>query len=436
MELLEVRQAGKLQGTISVPGDKSISHRVAILASIANGTTMVRNFSTAKDCLATLKCLRQLGVSIRCGQNRMEVDGRGLDGLREPDDILDAENSGTTFRLLTGLLAGQDFTTILTGDSSLRRRPMARITEPLRQMGAIILGRGGGKYPPLAVCGGRLNPIQHSTLVASAQVKSALLLAGLYADGETIIDEPAQSRNHTELMLRSFGVSVEIANTTYRIKGGSSLKACDFFVPGDLSSAAFLMVAAIVTPDSQVTIEQVGLNPTRLGVIEVLRQMGASITIENICYSGNEPYGDIKVVSSQLQGTVISGDLIPQVIDEIPILAVAAACAQGTTEIRDAQELRVKESDRLQALCAELSKFGVEVTEYSDGLRVTGTKDIRGTTCSSYGDHRIAMALTVLGGVASGKTSIKDSGVINVSFPEFPKLYQTIGGEVKCRKSS
>jgi len=424
---LTITPARGLRGEVSVPGDKSISHRVVMLGSLAEGETVATNFLPSEDCLATVRCFRALGVEID-GPDRgtVRIRGRGLYGLSEPQDVLDAGNSGTTMRLLLGILAGQPFFSVLTGDGSLRRRPMGRVTAPLAEMGATVMGRDGAKYAPLAVSGGRLRGISYRLPVASAQVKSALLLAGLYADGPTRITEPVPTRDHTERMLAAFGAAFERKNGTVSIVPAPRLRGGEIAVPGDLSSAAFLIVAALITPESDLLLRGVGVNPTRTGLLDVLARMGARITVRETRTAGGEPVADIRVRSSTLRGTVVDGSLIPRLIDEIPVLAVAAVFADGETVIQDAAELRVKESDRLATVRQELAALGADIREQPDGLVIRGTGRLTGGRCRSYGDHRIAMAVAVGGLAASGKTVIDDPACINVSFPGFTDTLNSV----------
>lgn len=419
--MLVIEKISQISGTISVPGDKSISHRAVMLAAISKGKTTIEGFLDGQDCLSTISCFRAMGVQIEQQGQRVEVEGRGLAGLQEPQDILDAGNSGTTMRLLSGILAGQNFFSVLTGDQSLRQRPMARVTEPLKRMGAVIDGRQSGQLAPLGIRGGGLQGITWETPVASAQIKSAILLAGLYASGQTTVQEPAISRDHTERMLAGFGIQVERQGTAVTVRPGI-LEGQHILVPGDISSAAFFMVAAAAKPGSHLIIKNVGLNPTRTGIIDVLRQMGADIEIENLRSFGGEEAGDMIIRGASLTGTEINSEIVPRLIDEVPVLAVAAALADGVTYIRGAGELKVKESNRLAAIASELRKLGVQITELSDGLEIHGPNQIRGAAVNSYRDHRIAMALAVCGLFAEGKTTIADSGCIDISFPGFGEL--------------
>jgi 3-phosphoshikimate 1-carboxyvinyltransferase len=421
---LEIKQAGSLKGTVSAPGDKSISHRAVMIGALAEGETVIENFLPGEDCLSTIDCFRKLGVNI-VGPHEgvVRVTGNGLDGLREPDDVLNAENSGTTMRLSLGILAGQPFYSVITGDDSLRRRPMARVTEPLKKMGARIDGRKGGKNAPLAVRGGGLKAISYVSPVASAQVKSAVLLAGLYAEGRTTVSEPHRSRNHTEIMLKYFGASLSIEENTVIINGRPSLAGKRLRVPGDISSAAFLITAAALLPGSDLTIMGVGVNQTRSGIIDVLELMGADIVKINPREDGGEPVSDIRVrYAGRLRGVSIGGEIIPRLIDEIPVLAVAAALAEGKTEIRDAAELKVKESNRIATTAGLLSSFGVSADELSDGLLIRGRRALEGCFCDSLGDHRIAMAAAIAGLLATGKTVVRGAECIDVSFPGFSNI--------------
>lgn len=416
MSDLIVEPARSLQGEISMPGDKSISHRAALLGGLASGITRVDGFLRAEDCLGTLRCLRHLGVTIEEAADRLVIHGGDL---REPEEILDVGNSGTTIRLLAGILAGQPFHSVLTGDASIRRRPMDRVAEPLRLMGARISGRNGGECAPLSIDGGGLRGITYTTPVASAQVKSAVLLAGLFAEGETAVREPSQSRDHTERMLGAFGVPVVRDGLTVRLRGRAALRGAEVRVPGDLSSAAYFLVAAALVPGSEVTVERVGLNPTRSGVLDILRAMGAPVAVRDVRDNGGEPSGTVTVSAAPLRGTTIGGDLIPRAIDELPVVAVAACLAEGETVIRDAAELRVKESDRIAALARELGRLGATIEPQPDGLVIIGGKRLHGGRTASGGDHRIAMALAVAGLCADGPVTIKDADCIRTSFPEF-----------------
>ena len=423
---LRVLPGGKLSGTCSVPGDKSISHRAAMIASIAEGATEIYNYSTGADCRQTLQCLEKLGVEIEETKQRLRIVGRGLAGLQEPEQILDAGNSGTTMRLLLGLLAGQDLFAVLTGDQSLCQRPMGRVITPLAMMGAQIRGRSGD-YAPLAIRGfSEVRPIEYRLPVASAQVKSAILLAGLQASGTTSIIQPLPSRDHTERMLQVFGAPLRVDGNVISLQGKKKLGGQIIRVPGDISAAAYLIVAAAIVPGSSIFIRDVGINLTRTGILDVLEIMGAEIELENMCLWNKEPMADLLVRSADLKGTVIAGELLPLVLDEIPVLAVAATAAQGETIISDASELRVKETDRLQAITSELRKMNAEIKEKPDGLIIRGGP-LEGARVNSWGDHRIAMALAVAGLIAKGETIIEDAGCIDISFPDFTKQLNLLG---------
>ena len=423
----------RLRGTISLPGDKSISQRALLLNAIAEGTAHVSNLCAGDDRESILRCLRGLGVSIvpcsRCSTDGnvecFEVQGRGLNGLQEPEDVLDAGNSGTAMRLLAGLLSGQPFLSVLSGDSSLRSRPMDRVVRPLVQMGAQIMGRGGGSLAPLSIRGGDLQGISYTLPVASAQVKSCLLIAGLYAAGGSTIMQPALSRDHTERLLRAMGADLREEGLELNI-APSSLSPVDVRVPGDISSSAFWLVAACCHPDAEVRIEGVGVNPSRAGILEALRSMGASVRLENVREEGDEPVADLVAESSELVGTEVAGSIVPQVIDEIPVLAVAASVARGTTVIRDAAELRVKESDRIRSTVEGLTALGAVVEERPDGMVIEGVGGLKGGSTVSNGDHRIAMAMAVAGLVSSGDTVIGGAEAAGVSYPGFWDVLESI----------
>jgi len=423
-----VQSPSCLRGTVVVPGDKSISHRAAILNALASGPAKVEGFLVGEDTRATLDCLRALGVEWSLEQagragTTLCIRGPGLRGLRESEDILDARNSGTTMRLLAGVLAACPFFSVLTGDGSLRSRPMSRVVTPLREMGARVWGRGDGAYPPLAIRGGELQGIHHRMPVASAQVKSALLLAGLFADGETAVEEPAPTRDHTERMLRAMGAQLSGEAGLVRIRplNGHELTPLDVRVPGDISAAAFWMVAAALHPDAELHLPGVGVNRTRSGIIDVLRKMGAALDLTEEREQGGEPVADLTVRSSRLTPVEVRGDLVPRLIDEIPVLAVAAALTPGRTIVRDAAELRVKESDRIATTCGELRRLGAHVEELPDGLAIEGVASLTGARCESHGDHRLAMALGVAGLLARGETIIDGAGAAEVSYPGFWK---------------
>jgi len=406
-----------LHGRVRLPGDKSISHRALLFAALATGRSSLTNVATGDDVAATRAALAALGVPIRTGTHAVTVNGTGPAGWREPDDVLDCANSGTTMRVLTGALAGRPFLSVLTGDASLRQRPMRRVSEPLRTMGAHVDGRDDGSYAPLVVRGAALHGVRHELAVASAQVKSALMLAGLQADGITEIVSPAMSRDHSERMLGALGVPVEVDDATVRVRAGAP-QPFELDVPGDPSSAAFFVVAALITPGSDLTIESLSLNPTRLGFVDVLRRMGADIDVEFGDERCGEPVGDLHVRSGPLTATTIEGDEIPNVQDEIPALAVAAAFADGVTEVRDAAELAVKETNRIGALHQELSELGLAVERRADGLVIRGGRP-RAALVKSHGDHRMAMALAVAANAIDGESTVRGWRAVSSSYPNF-----------------
>jgi len=412
-----------------VPGDKSVSHRAALLGALAEGVSEVQGFLEAEDCLRTLTAVQAMGAEVtRKAPGHYRIAGGGLRGLSEPGDVVDCGNSGTTARLLPGALAGQPFWVLLTGDASLRRRPMGRIADPLRAMGATIVGRAEGTRLPLAIRGTATpKAIDYATPVASAQIKSAVLLAGLGADGPVTVTEPAPSRDHSERMLRRFGARLTTGERTVTLTPGP-LRATSVLVPGDISSAAFLLVAGAIVGDARVTLHRVGINPTRTGVLDVLEAMGARIATGRTADEG-EPTASLTATGSSLRATEIGGArLIPRLIDEVPILAVAAAVASGVTVVRDATELRVKESDRIAAIVRELGKLGVPIEERPDGMAITGGIRLRGAILNSGGDHRMAMALAVAALVADGETIIEDTDCVNTSFPQFTKIINDLAG--------
>lgn len=423
-----VRPVRRLHGVAQVPGDKSVSHRAGLLGAVAEGVTEVYGYLEAEDCLRTLAAVQALGVEVtRKAPGHYRIAGVGLRGLQEAGDVIDCGNSGTTARLLLGVLATQPFWTVLTGDASLRRRPMARVAEPLRAMGATVVGRAEGTRLPLAIRGAaRTTALAYATPVASAQVKSAVLLAGLGADGPVAVTEPSPSRDHTEVMLRAFGARIDGHGTTVTLVPGP-LRGTAVQVPGDISSAAFLLVAAAVVPDARVTLSGVGVNPTRTGVLDALAAMGAHVQRSEETADG-EPTATLTLASSPLGCATVSGPLIPRLIDEIPVIAVAAALGRGATEIRDAAELRVKESDRIAALARELGRMGVRIEERPDGMVVEGGQRPRGARVDSGGDHRMAMALTVAGLVADGETVVEDVDCVNTSFPGFAETVNALAG--------
>ena len=426
MELV-LEKVNKLTGNIFVPGDKSISHRSLILGSISRGETRVYNLLNSLDCLRTLECMQSLGVKIELDEdNSVNIKGKGLYGLQEPKVILDVGNSGTTIRLLTGLLSGQNFYSVLNGDNSIRKRPMKRVVQPLRLMGANIWGRENGQLAPLSIKGRKLNPLYYTLPVASAQVKSALLLAGLYTTGETVISEPLSTRDHTERMLETMQADIKISPPKIKIKGGIELRSTDIFIPGDISSAAYFIAAASILRGSQIIIKQVGVNPTRTGVIEILKKMGTKIDILNYQIKSNEPRADLKIEYSELKGIEIKEEMVPLLIDELPLIAVVASQAKGKTVVSGAKELRVKETDRIKAIVSELKKMGVDIKEKEDGFIVEGPSKLKGAVCESYNDHRIAMSLAVAALLAEGKTGIRNSECIEISFPGFEKTLQNL----------
>ncbi len=413
-------KVNKLTGAITIPGDKSISHRAVMFGSIAQGKTTVLNFLEGEDCLSTIDCFRKMGVEISKESDSVVINGRGFEGLQEPTEILNVGNSGTTTRLILGMLAGTPFHSCLIGDESIAKRPMKRVTNPLRDMGAFIDGREDGNYTPISIRGGMLKPIQYNSPVASAQVKSAILLAGLQCEGTTSVTEPHKSRDHTERMLRAFGGEVEENGLTCSINGGQQLRGINIHVPGDISSAAFFLVAGAIVPNSSITLHRVGLNPTRTGIIDVLKEMGADLTIENEKIEHYEPVGDITIKTSSLKGIEISGDIIPRLIDEIPIIALLATQASGDTIIKDASELKVKETNRIDTVVSELTKLGASIESTEDGMIIHGQKgNLIGTTVDSYGDHRIGMMLTIAACIAEGQMTLKDPDAIAVSYPMF-----------------
>ncbi|MCX7603296.1 MAG: 3-phosphoshikimate 1-carboxyvinyltransferase [Bryobacteraceae bacterium] len=413
-----IQPARRLHGSVRLPGDKSISHRYAMLASVAGGITTIRNYSSGADCHSTLACLRGLGIEVEARGDEVRIHGRGLHGYRQPPQQLDAGNSGSTIRMLSGLLAGQPFETRIGGDESLSRRPMQRIMEPLRRMGAVIEAREG-RFPPLVIRGGPLQPIEYETPVASAQVKSCVLLAGLMAEGVTTVREPARTRDHTEVALREFGAEVETGPGWARVKGPARLEPRELAVPGDLSSAAFFLVGAAMLPESDLVIDGVGLNPTRAALIDFLASAGARIEILDIGMRHGEPIGVLRVRGSKLAGGVIEKGLTAALIDEIPVLAVLGAVSEEGLTVRDAAELRVKETDRIETVADNLRRLGVRVETAPDGLRVEGRQRFRGGTVSSFGDHRIAMAFAIAALAAEGPVEIEGAEAASVSFPEF-----------------
>ena len=432
MTIITITPSASLTGNCSVPGDKSISHRAVMFGSIAEGETHIRNFLDGGDCRSTIDVMRGLGVQVDVvTPTELVVHGRGLDGLQEPANVLDCGNSGTTIRLLTGLLVGQQFASFLNGTAQIRRRPMGRIVRPLRGMSADIMGRQMGEYAPLGIRPSRLRGLEYTMPVASAQVKSCLLLAGLYAHGLTIVIEPGPARDHTERMLAAMGAPIMVyGNKITSERPQTPLRPLDITVPGDISSAAFLLVAGAITPNSHITITGVGTNPTRTGIIEGLQAMGASIRFTNPRDEGGEPVADLVVTTSSLCGTTFGGEQIVTMIDELPILAVAATQAEGRTVVRDAHELRVKETDRIATTVSELRKLGAKIEPTADGFIIDGPTPLIGAPVESHDDHRLAMAMTVAGLVARGKTVVHGAEVTADSFPGFEVTLQALGAEL------
>lgn len=418
-----IQKMKKAVGQIKVPGDKSISHRAVMLGSLANGVTEISGFLKGADCLSTIDCFRKMEIDIDINGENVTVHGNGLRGLKKPDEMLYTGNSGTTTRLLCGILAGQNFDTSITGDASIQKRPMGRVVQPLSMMGAKI----ENEYCPLYITGTKLHGIDYKMPVASAQVKTAIILAGLYADGETVIHEIEKSRDHTELMLSAMGADLTVDNLDITVKPTNDLTAVNVDVPGDISSAAFFLVLGAIMPNSQITVTNVGINPTRTGIIDVLKDMGADITLENVHTSAGETVADITVRSSSLKGTTVGGDIIPRLIDELPIIAVAAVFADGQTVIKDAQELKVKETNRIRAVVDEFNKCGIDITETDDGMIINGGKSIHGADFKTYGDHRMAMSLTVLAQLADGESTLDDSDCACVSYPTFFDDFYKLG---------
>ncbi len=408
-----------LRGELTVPGDKSISHRAVMFGALSEGLTEITHFLPGADCLSTISCFRRMGIHIEQSENRVLVHGKGLHGLSAPSGILDCGNSGTTTRLISGILAGQDFASTLTGDASIQKRPMGRIIKPLTMMGGRIESLAGNDCAPLAITGSRLQGIHYQSPVASAQVKSCVLLAGLYADGPTSVTEPALSRNHTELMLNHFGASVTSSGTTATVLPDPRLMGSSIRVPGDISSAAYFIAAALLVPGSEVLLKNVGVNPTRDGFLKAVLDMGADITFLNRTSQGGEDTADLLVRCSALHGTTVEGAMIPTLIDEIPILAVLAAAAEGTTVIRDAQELKVKESNRLDIMTESLGRMGTDITATEDGMIIRGGKPLQGAVIDSHLDHRIAMSFAIASLAAEGETEITRADCVDISYPEF-----------------
>lgn len=426
VNVLRVQRAQQISGTVRVPGDKSISHRAVMFGALAEGTTTIEGFLPGADCLSTISCFRRMGIEIEQEGDRVVVHGKGWYGLQEPSQHLDVGNSGTTIRLMAGILATQPFHSVMEGDESIAKRPMRRVIGPLRQMGAKIDGRKDGEFTPLSIRGGNLAAISYQSPVASAQVKSAILLAGLQASGVTSVSEPQLSRDHTERMLEAFGVKLVRDGLTVSVEGEQTLKGRAIQVPGDISSAAFLIAAVMMVPGSSLVIENVGINPSRTGILDVVKMMGGQIELLNERVVNEEPIADLKVTHSQLNGVEIGGEIIPRLIDEIPVIAAMATQANGRTIIRDAQELKVKETDRIATVVSELSKLGANITPTEDGMIIEGPTPLRGAVIDSLGDHRIGMAMAIAGLAAEGETFVENDEAILVSFPGFPDVLQSI----------
>jgi len=426
---ITIQPAASVRGEIVVPGDKSISHRSIMLGAIANGVTTVRGFLRGEDNMSTMHAFRAMGVDINDDGETISITGCGLHGLKESGDVLDCGNSGTTIRLITGLLSGQSFFSVVTGDQYLRKRPMKRVVEPLSRMGARIAGRGGGTLAPLAINGGNLKGISYQSPVSSAQIKSSIMLAGLYAEGETSVTEPTLSRDHSERMFRLFGASLDVQSNGVSVRGGVELTAQEVTVPGDISSATFFIVAALITPHSELLIKNVGVNPSRTGAIDILQAMGGDIQLLDLREVSGEPVADILVRSSNLKGIAIAGSVVPRAIDEFPAICVAAARAEGVTVIRDARELRVKETDRITAIADNLRKLGITVVETEDGMDITGSEQLLGGSVDSRGDHRIAMSMAVAALVAASSITVADIGCVATSFPTFFPLLEKVASK-------
>lgn len=435
---MRIKGRATVNGALRVPGDKSISHRVAMLASIAEGASTVSGFASSVDCHATLDCVRRLGIAVESHNGTFTIHGRGLRGFAPEESPVNlfVGNSGSTIRMISGLLAGQPFVSILDGDASIRRRPMARVIEPLTLMGAKVSGQNGN-YAPITIQGSPLRAIDYRSRVASAQVKTCVLFAGMFADGKTSVTEPAQSRNHSELMLQEFGAQIEVSadgmQQRYTIDGGVELKGVDYEVPGDLSSAAFLVAAATILPDSRLLIQNVNLNETRTAFLDVLSELGASISREKVTIRHCEPLGDLKIDSRQLKsgkgGLVLSGSIIANLIDEIPILAIVGTQIEGRLEVRDAKELRIKESDRIKTVAEGIRAMGGQIEEFEDGFAITGPQKLTAGRIETAGDHRIAMAFSIAALLAEGETEIIEADCAEVSFPEFYECLLEVTGQ-------
>ena len=423
-----INKASNLNGTITVPVDISISHRTIMLGALSKGTTHISGFLTGEDCLSTVSCFRKMGIDIEINDTNVTVNGKGLYGLSKPNETLYVGNSGTTLRLMTGILSAQDFSCDITGDESIQKRPMDRVSIPLSLMGANISGtdKNGKLCAPLHINGSKLNAIEYKLPVASAQVKSAILLAAMYAKGETTVIEPEPTRDHTEIMLNYLGANIKHVGNRIICTPVPELYAHNITVPADISSAAYFITAGLICPDSVITIKNVGVNPTRTGITDIYLKMGADITFSNEMTVCGEATADITVRYSKLKGTVIGGDIIPRLIDEIPIIAVAACFAQGTTIIKDAQEQKVKESNRIKTVVEELTKMGADIKETDDGMIINGTGSLKGAVTESHNDHRIAMACAIAGLMAEGKTQINDSQCVDISFPGYFELLESL----------
>lgn len=421
-----IKPKDKLRGGIIVPGDKSISHRAVMLGSLCEGVTEIEGFLTGDDCMSTISCFKKLGVNIEVDGDKVKVYGNGLNGLKAPSQTLDVGNSGTTIRLISGILSAQPFESELTGDSSIQKRPMNRVIKPLSEMGADICGIKNDGYAPLKIKGKKLKAIDYTLPVASAQVKSAIILASLYADGETIIREPLASRDHTEIMLNYFGADIKNENGVIKSKPVKQLYAKPVAVPGDISSAAFFIAATLIVPNSEILIKNVGVNKTRTGIIDAFIEMGADIKFINKRNCAGEDVADIAVKYSKLKAITLSGDIIPRMIDEIPVFAVVALFAEGTTIVKDAQELKVKESNRIATMKEELSKMGANVTETDDGMIIEGGQKLKGAVTESHLDHRVAMSIAVAALMAEGETTINNADCVSISFPNFYDLLENL----------
>lgn len=426
---MNFEKVSALKGEITIPGDKSISHRAVMLGSLAKGTTEIHNFLQGADCLSTISCFNKMGIKVENKDNVVRVYGNGLHGLKSPSSILDVGNSGTTTRLISGILAAQSFPSILDGDESIRKRPMGRIITPLAEMGADIVSETANGCAPLHITGKNLMGISYQSPVASAQIKSCILFAGLYAQGTTSVTEPYLSRNHTELMLEAFGVDIVSANNTATVSPANELEAQKIMVPGDISSAAYFIAAGLITPNSCICIKNVGINATRAGILDVCAAMGANITLKDVKNDSGEPVADLIVSTSELKGVVLEGSLIPRLIDEIPIIAIMACFAQGQTIIRDAAELKVKESNRIDVMVKNLSAMGADIIGTDDGMIINGGKPLHGAVIESNQDHRIAMSFAIASLMASGTTTINQAECVDISYPSFyhdlASLYQS-----------